>query len=520
MTIRPTPDPVDAHPRGFQLWLVPDLAMAFALGTLITLFFVMAGASGLFNDADTGWHIRTGELIVSTGRLPHADPFSFSKPGEPWVAWEWGADVFMGLTHLRAGLGGVALMYGLAIAACVAMWFRLSTAAGGNLLVACLFALPMLPATSLHWLARPHVLSWLFLLGTVWLCEQMPHRLRRRHLALVAIAAAAWANCHASFFLAPAIALTYAAGAYIGPMVWQFPAQQVSEPVARRHRDYTMIALAASIGTLANPYGWGLHRHVFAYLSGSRLLSHIEEFQSFDFHSKGAWQVALTLVICFAGAFAALAARHPGRFLLSMMLTTAGLYSVRAIPVAALIVLPLANGSITDVLACADNLTPAVRRGIDSVLECGDRLKRTERHFRGYGLIPLLAILIFASIRTRAGFPAGAYPVVGSVSVASLPASARILAPDTFGSYLIYRFDGRRKVFFDGRTDFYGPVLTERYLRLLELRPGWRTEFNRWNFTHALLPPDYPMVDALEANGWRELSRDGTAVLLTGSRLQ
>jgi hypothetical protein len=148
----------------------------------------------------------------------------------------------------------------------------------------------MLPATSLHWLARPHVFSWLFLLGTVWLCEQMPQRLRRRHLAFVAIAAAAWANCHASFFLGPAIVLTYAAGAYIGPMVWQVPAMPVSRPPAIT----SMIALAASAATLANPYGWELHRRVFAHLSSSRLLRHVQEFQSFDFHSKGAYQVTLT----------------------------------------------------------------------------------------------------------------------------------------------------------------------------------------------------------------------------------
>ena len=52
--------------------------------------------------------------------------------------------------------------------------------------------------------------------------------------------------------------------------------------------------------------------------------------------------------------------------------------------------------------------------------------------------------------------------------VASLPVSARILAPDTFGGYLIYRFNGERKVFFDGRSDFYGTDFIERYLRLLE----------------------------------------------------
>jgi hypothetical protein len=80
------------------------------------VFFVFGGATALFNDSDTGWHIRNGERIISTGSLPHADPFSFSKPGEPWVAWEWGADVLMGAVYRVSGLAGVALLYGLSSA--------------------------------------------------------------------------------------------------------------------------------------------------------------------------------------------------------------------------------------------------------------------------------------------------------------------------------------------------------------------------------------------------------------------
>ena len=179
-------------------WL-QDLALTFALITLLSLFFVFKGGTTLFNDSDTGWHIRNGERIISTRSLPHTDPFSFSKPGQPWVAWEWGADVLMGAIYRVSGLGGVALLYGLCIGASVWMWFRLNRAAGGNCLLAGLFFIPMLPTTTLHWLARPHLFSWLFLLGSVWLCERMPYPLRWRHLAMVVIAVAAWANLHHQF---------------------------------------------------------------------------------------------------------------------------------------------------------------------------------------------------------------------------------------------------------------------------------------------------------------------------------
>jgi len=186
-------------------------------------------------------------------------------------------------------------------------------------------------------------------------------------------------------------------------------------------------------------------------------------------------------------------------------------------PAAALLLLPLANGSITAVLSGDRSLTAGLRRKLDDMLGYGNRLSMIERSFRGYALIPLTSILIFVSIRNSAGFPADRSPVAASVAVGQLPAGARILASDIFGGYLIYRFSGERKVFFDGRSDFYGADFAERYLRMMEVRPGWRDEFIRWHFTNALLPPDAPLIGSLEAVGWRELYRDRTAVLLGGS---
>jgi len=498
--------------RGLAFWFIPDLALTLALTTLLWLFFTFGGATSLFSDSDTGWHIRNGERILSAKALPRTDPFSFSKPAEPWVAWEWGADVLMAAVYRFSGLGGVALMFGMCIGAAVWMWFRLNLGAGGNLLLAGLFFIPLSPTLTLHWLARPHIFSWLFLLGTVWTCERMPRHLRPGHLVLAAFLAGAWANLHASFFFAPLIPLLYAAGAFLKPRIWQIQ--------DNRGRGYIWLALAALAGTLANPYGWRLHLHVLSYLTDSGLQDQITEFQSFDFHQAGALPVMLTLAIGFAGGLAALAVRKPERALLSVLLTALALRSTRAIPVAALLLLPLANGSIAAVLSRARNLAPELRRRLHGAFNYGERLEMVQHRFSGLAIVPLVAILIFASIRWHAGFPAGEFPVEASTMVATLPANARILAPDVFGGYLIFRFNGDHKVFFDGRSDFYGSDFTRRYLRLMEVRPGWQNEFNRWNFTHALLPADYPLIPALEASGWRELYRDQTAVLLTGrSRL-
>ena len=95
-----------------------------------------------------------------------------------------------------------------------------------------------------------------------------------------------------------------------------------------------------------------------------------------------------------------------------------------------------------------------------------------------------------------------------------LPAGARILASDGFGGYLIYRFDGARKVFFDGRSDFYGADFLKEYLVLIAAKPGWQAVVSSYGFTHALLPKASALNAALRQAGWTTLYSDDVAALL------
>jgi hypothetical protein len=168
--------------------------MAAACVTLLYCLFLLQGYQQLFRDSDAGWHLRNGEAILATGTLPHTDPWSFTRAGQPWFAWEWLSDVGTGAIHGSLGLRGVALFYGVAIAAGVWLWFRLHWALGGNFPIACAMAPLLLSTCNIHWLARPHVLSWLFLLWAMF-----P---RRPGLLQTAAVTLLWANVHPSFFFA------------------------------------------------------------------------------------------------------------------------------------------------------------------------------------------------------------------------------------------------------------------------------------------------------------------------------
>ena len=470
--------------RPVLAWVAPDLALVAAAVTLFYCLFFFQGYQKLFRDSDAGWHIRTGEAILSTGQLPRADPYSFTRQGQPWFAWEWAADVAAGAVHRAAGLRGVALLYAVAIAAGIWMWFRLNWAMGGNFLVACAMAPLLLTTCGIHWLARPHVIGWLFLLGAVLWAEKPHGPFTWRDGLAVAVFSAAWANVHASFFFAAAIWGIYAVARWRKKAEWRW---------------FCWAAAIAAVAPLANPYGWHLYRHVFRYLTDSELLSRIGEFQSFDFHTPGSGQIIAAVILGIAGGALAFTQQRYDRALLSLLISVLALRSARALPLVALLLLPIANAAVTPLLP---------RRFHDYC----QRLRAIDAQMSGLALAPVIVLAAFALLRLLpAGFPPDQFPVA---AYSHIPADARLFAPDKFGGYLIYRSNGTLKVFFDGRSDLYGAAFLKQYSRLVQLRPGWREYFDSFHFTHALLPEDFPLIPALQQIGWREIYRDNTATLL------
>jgi hypothetical protein len=492
-----------SRPGVLLRWCVPDLAFATACVTLFYCLFLFQGYQKLFHDSDAGWHIRTGEAILRTGTLPRTDPYSFTQEGKPWFAWEWLSDVVVGRIHQTLGLKGVALFYAAAISAGVWLWFRLHWALGGNFLIACAMAPLLLSTCNIHWLARPHVLSWIFLLLAIF-----P---RKPNLIVVGLVTALWANVHASFFLAPVIALVF----------------------ALEDRWYLKAAAVAAVAPLLNPYGPQLYVHVYRYLTDSDLLARIAEFQSFDFHSAGAAQIIATVILGVIGGTLALTQKRLHHFVLAILITAMALRSARALPLVALLLLPIANAAITRSLKDRSltvaapigvspppiNATPiraaTVReRWAQDFLAYSANLRALDSGFHGLALIPVVLVVAYY-LMPAAGFPADTFPVAAYPYV---PAGARLFAPDRFGGYLIYRSNGTLKVFFDGRSDLYGADFLKQYSRLVQVRPGWRAYWESFHFTHALLPADAPLLPALEQLGWRPLYSDKTATLLAFGR--
>ena len=77
--------------------------------------FTMAARS--VTDPDVWWHLRTGQLIAQTHSVFHADPYSFTRLGQPWVDHEWLSQILIFAIYRLAGWGGLIVTFGAIIAA-------------------------------------------------------------------------------------------------------------------------------------------------------------------------------------------------------------------------------------------------------------------------------------------------------------------------------------------------------------------------------------------------------------------
>src|SRR5439155_25118587 len=90
----------------------------------------------------------------------------------------------------------------------------------------------------------------------------------------------------------------------------------------------------------------------------------------------------------------------------------------------------------------------------------------------------------------------------------------RVFAQDQWGSYLIYRFAGRAKVFIDGRSDFYGQDFLETYAEVADVKPGWDRVLKQYDVGLALIPPNHALASVLRlSSDWKRVYSDSVAVI-------
>jgi len=467
---------------------------------LIVLVGVFAMAARNATDPDLWWHLKTGQYILEQGSVPHADPFSYTRAGQPWVAHEWLTEVLLYEIERLMGWGGLIVTF--AAITCAA-FFLLYLRCGKTSYLAGIATLAAAWATIPVWGVRPQVVS--LLLTSLWLLILERSDRNARLLWCTVPLMLLWVNLHAGFAMGLALSALFLAGNWLErtPEAWQH-----SSPV----RLGLFVFIADLLVVPLNPNGVRMFSYPLETLRSPVMQRYIAEWASPNFHRVEYFPFLLIVL----ATFAQLSGRKSRARARDLILLVTGLYlglcSIRLTPLFILVAVPFLARQTPDwpVKFSRQRITPP-RAVFHTAITLG--------------------MILFAAIHTRQviqrqpqaeieHFPAGAVAYLQAHS--SLPSessdlsSGRVFNHYDWGGYLIWRLYPGTQVFIDGRADVYGTQLFEEFADTYQFKDGWQRILQEFKVKTILVPRESALATGLRDSGdWTVSYEDSQAIILT-----
>jgi hypothetical protein len=472
--------------------------MSKALST--TRIFPIVVFLGLFGmvarnvtDPDVWWHLKTGQYIAEHHSVPHTDPFSYTRAGEPWVAHEWLTDFLLYELERIAAWGGLIVVFAGVLCAA---FFWLYLRCGPDPYVAGVAMLFGAWATMPVWGVRPQVLSLLLTSLWLWILERSERNPRTLWWTLPLTLL--WVNLHAGFALGLALSALFLLGEWIEGLL-----SHTGKP---RLRIAGLILLLDLLVVPLNPNGLRMFAYPIETLRSAAMQNYIAEWASPNFHHAEYWPFLLVVLVTFAVLGWTRVPVRPRDVLLLAVGLYAGLSSIRMMPLFVLIAVPLIAqrlGHWPTSLSGRSRPAPAPQALLNALI--------------------VLAMAMFAGFHTfqvirrqpqaeRQHFPASA------VAFLQAHPTQRIFNHYDWGGYLIWRLSPATPVFIDGRADLYGKQLLDQFADTYQFKGAWRQTLQTWSIEKVLVPADSALATGLRNSpDWTVSYQDAQAIVLTAS---
>lgn len=446
------------------------------------------------DDPDIWWHLKTGEYIAAHKSVPRADPFSFSRFGQPWVAHEWLTDLGLYELYRATGFAGPILLFAAIVtAAFLLLYLRCGSAAYIAGALALLGALATRPV----WGVRPQIIS--LLMTSIWFLILERSEKNPQLLWWTVPLTLLWVNLHAGF----ALGLAVYAAFILGDLIEAAFSHKLQSGLLRP------AALVFGIDVLLvplNPNGLRMYSYPFETLRSSAMQNYIAEWASPNFHRAEYWPFLVLILATFAALACYRAPLRVRDLLLMLASIFASLESIRLIPFFVLIAAPI--------ISCR---LPSWPRS--------DSQPRRTLPRTAINATIILFLAAFATIRSRQvivrqpAIEAQAFPTRAVAFLELNPPEGRIFNHYNWGGYLIWKLHPPIQVFIDGRADLYGEEFFHDFADAYQLKDDWQQILQRWRIETVIVPPDSALATGLRADhSWNTEYEDAQAAIFAASR--
>ena len=433
--------------------LLPDLLL-LALSTLVFLsaFFPV-------NAPDFWWHLANGKVALEEKTLHFSDPWSFTAEGKSYPPTQWAFEVAAYLIHHAAGEAGVIAVKAVLLALLFFLLGRFFLREGAGTAGALLLLLVALHLVRFRFILRPDILTFLGLAVVVVVLGDF-RRGRKNRLFLLPPLFLLWVQFHSGAIFGLLLLGATWAGEEVVARVW--PGR---ESLDRKRRVLLLRwTLAGAAVTLINPN----HVRYATFAVG-----HVEDYAKFAIQELRplTWGEDRLLVLYAAavgGALLLWGRRDLPAFPAIAALGFATLRTVRLFPLFLIVSLSFFAA------------IPGLRR-------------RSLRRALG-GFFALAAVFLAAGAvrnldpsRTNGLYRIGSgindriFPVAGADVLDRIDPEGNLFNSNIYGGYLIWRFQGERKVFTDGRSQIHEETLSWIAAH------SWEEILARWSIGHCLI---------------------------------
>jgi hypothetical protein len=483
--------------------------ISFSIAFIVCLLYysiLFAFPNYLLNDPDTFWHIRTGQWILDHTQVPTVDIFSYTAAGKPWVSSEWLSNVFFAAAFKFGGWHAVVILAAVACSAVIGIlcfylvrYLRFSVAIGWTALTAL--------AISPHFLARPHVFSYVLL--AIWMIKLLDaydtDDFDLSVLLTLAPLMILWANLHGSFTLG----LT---------LLYVFAGYSLCQNIATRN--YTkcwrllVLMLAVTLCALITPYGISSALMTNEELNLKFASEHIGELRSPDFQNSRFHSLFLVVIL---SAIAGLAIRLRGARLIAFsIILLMGLSYTRGLTMFFFLApIVLARPASSSAWWLAPQLSQTQTSDSDRASDPVLRFLEKRSILIIVGSIAVAALITVSTWWRGDVAPSEAIAPKGAIDfVRRTNIKGNVFNEYDFGGYLIF---SDIPTFVDGRDLPFGDAFLRRYFEavgLVDINSTFEL-LDEYAVTWIILYPKAPLALALARSGlWDEAYSDKFSVVL------
>jgi len=442
-----------------------------------------------FVEGDTFWHIAAGQRILRTHHWPTTNYYSFTAPHSEWLAYEWLGEVLMAATSRLGSPRALMALLTLLTSTVVLLLYYSASLASGNPKSGFAATAAALPLLGSCFSVRPQLLGYIFLLITL-ICLERYRRGRQTNLWALPLLFVLWVNTHGTFILGLAAIAIYGIA---GLKDFRLGLLEGKAWRARQRWHLGLVFLLCVGALLVNPYGPHLLRYELGITAQPVNLTYFEEWHPLVFHEFfGVW--FLLLLLAYAVGLVVL--RRPQRAESVALVLLAAFLACRhqrAVVFFAIVLAPVLGGLLAEVFPAyePDKNRPVLNAALVALFAAAV-----------VAFFPSSARLQSLIDRTqprRAVDYLRAHPVPGPM-----------FNDDFWGGYLIWAFEGKRKVFIDGRSDAYEPsgVLAD-YIKIIQPAPEALSLLEKYRVRSCLVERRGSLCALLDAQpAWRRVYQD------------